>query len=105
MENSHHAAKNAYQRHTQHCGGRIKKRPLVQTFQHWYRIIAHRFRNKEITLNEAELQTLNSDAIVAARRAASVNSSANAHSALWRAKCTRIGSKWVSDLDQSESAN
>jgi len=56
MENSHHAAKSAYQRHTQYSGGKLKKSPLVQTFQHWYRIIAHRFRNKNTTINAAELE-------------------------------------------------
>ena len=54
MENSHHAAKAAYQRHTQHAGGRQQtKSPLHQTFEHWYRIIAHRLRNIE---EEAEKQ-------------------------------------------------
>ena len=47
MENSHHAAKTTYSGHTQHSGGKLKKSPLLQTFQHWFRIVGHRFRNQE----------------------------------------------------------
>lgn len=32
--------------------------PLVRTYQHWYRIIAHRFRNKDIANNVDEFTTL-----------------------------------------------
>jgi hypothetical protein len=55
MEDSHHAAKIAYQRHMQHSGGRKKKSLLVQLFQHWYRIVAHRFRNKEAQLKTKDM--------------------------------------------------
>lgn len=47
LENSHHGAKNANQRHTQHSGGKSRKNALLQPYQHWYRIIAHRFIIKE----------------------------------------------------------
>ena len=96
MENSHHAAKSAYQRHTQHSGGKSKKSPLVQTFQHWYKIIAHRFRNRNTTLNAAELEAnLQGEAATLARREASLRSASAAHTAMWREKCTRVGSKWI----------
>ena len=96
LENSHHAAKNAYQRHTQHSGGKSRKSPLLQTYQHWYRIIAHRFRNKENVIASTDIDSqLQGEAAIAARRAAAINSSASAHSALWRAKCKRVGSRWV----------
>ena len=48
MEYSHHAAKSAYHKHTQHGGGKKKISPLLQIYEHWYRIIHHRFRNKEM---------------------------------------------------------
>lgn len=102
MENSHHAAKSAYHRHTQHRGGKTKKSPLVQTFQHWYRIISHRFRNKEVVVDECQFDVLSTEEAVAARRAASLNSAAAAHTALWRAKCTRVGSKYVPNSSLSE---
>lgn len=102
MENSHHAAKTTYQRHTQHSGGKSKKSPLIQTFQHWYRIIAHRFRNKEAAINNTEFDSLQGEEAIAARREASLNSSAALHSALWRAKCTRVGSRWVPNTEPSE---
>ena len=96
MENSHHAAKSAYQRHTQHFGGKVKKSPLVQTYQHWYRIIAHWFRNKDTILTAIDLEAkLQGESAILARREASRRSSAAAHSALWREKCTRVGSKWI----------
>lgn len=102
MEASHHAAKTAYQRHTQHSRGKNKKSPLIQTYQHWYRIVAHRFRNKETAIKASDFVTLNIDDVVAARRQASLNSSAAAHSALWRAKCVRVGSRWVPQLATSQ---
>lgn len=42
MEKSHASAKSAYQRHTQHGGTKQRISPIVQTFQHWYRIVQHR---------------------------------------------------------------
>jgi len=45
MEYNHHAAKVAYYRHTQHGGSKVKKSPLLQTYDYWYRIIQHRFHN------------------------------------------------------------
>jgi hypothetical protein len=106
MENSHHAAKTTYQRHTQHCGGKTKKSALVQTYQHWYRIIAHRFRNQEAeALNVEDLEeALSAEAKIQARRDASINSSSAAHSALWRSNCIRKGSKWV-PRDSTEATN
>jgi hypothetical protein len=100
MEHSHHMAKTCYQRHTQHGGGKNKKSALVQTYQHWYRIIAHRFRNKELALNASNLAA-NIDILekIAQRREASVQSSAAAHTALWRDKRIRKGSRWVSNED------
>ena len=96
MKNSHHATKSAYQRHTQHFGGKVKKNPLLQTYQHWYRIIAHRFRNKDTILNAIDLEAkLQGESAILARREASLRSSATAHSALWREKYTRVGSKWI----------
>lgn len=104
MENSHHAAKTAYARHTQHSGGKTRKSPLLQTFQHWYRIIGHRFRNKsngEATYNVNLEEMLSTQEKIQVRREASINSSAAAHSAEWRAKCTRKGRRWV-PLDSAE---
>lgn len=98
-ENLHHAAKYAYHRHTQRDGGKNKKSPLVQTFQHWYRIIAHRFRNKE---DESEFDRLNGEAAIAARRMASLNSVAAANTALWHVKCKRVGSRYVPNPVGSE---
>lgn len=95
MENSHHAAKTTYQRHTQHSGGKHRRSAIVQTFQHWYRIIAHRFRNKDLNINQDSFSTLMGEEAVAARRAASLNSSSTAHSAIWQAKCTRQGSRYI----------
>lgn len=105
MENSHHAAKTAYQRHTQHSGGRVKKSPLVQTFQHWYRIIAHRFRNKDTQIPVNEFDTLEAELAIAARREASLRSSAAAHSAAWRSKCRRQGSKWLPITEEACTSN
>lgn len=95
MENSHHAAKTTYQRHTQHSGGKHRKSAIVQTFQNWYRIIAHRFRNKDLNIKQNSFSTLMGEEAVAARRAANLNSSSAAHSAIWRAKCTRQGSRYI----------
>lgn len=94
LENSHHAAKNAYHKHTQHGGSKHRISPLIQTYQHWYRIIQHRFHNKDnIPVMFAE--DLPSDIILQRRREASLNSSASAHHAIWRSKCIRKGRKWV----------
>jgi len=105
MEYFHYAAKAAYQRHTQHEGGKSKKSPLLQTYQHWYRIIHHRFR--EQTELDAESQSHESDewltaeAKIEKRRTTSLASSARAHSELWRQKCQRVGSKWVPHEDHA----
>ena len=56
MEKSHHEAKAAYQRHTQHSGA-YGKSALLQTFEHWYRIIGHRLQNKDTTDNESVVNT------------------------------------------------
>lgn len=56
MEKSHHEAKAAYQRHTQHSGTHGKS-ALLQTFEHWYRIIGHRLRNKDVLDNEPVVNT------------------------------------------------
>lgn len=97
MENSHHAAKAAYHRHTQHSGGISRKSALHQTFEHWYRIIQHRFRNKELL--ESEVQTPQSSEdmteALATRRARTFSSSDAAHWAEWRANCTWQGSRFV----------
>lgn len=99
MEYSHYAAKAAYQAHTQHGGGRTKLSPLEQTYQHWYRLIQHRFREKEnktsASLWEQSEEGLTVEARIQKRREASINSSANLHSQLWRQNCDRVGSKWV----------
>lgn len=98
MEYSHYAAKSAYQRHTQHNGGKSKKSPLLQTYQHWYRIIQHRFQEQVEKSSERENhegeQWLTMEAQIEKRREASLNSPAQAHHLLWRQKCHRIGSKW-----------
>lgn len=99
MEYSHYAAKAAYQRHTQHGGGKSKKSPLEQTYQHWYRIIQHRFQDMEkltkenLSLTEHDRATITTQ--IERRREASALSSAATHAALWRQKCDRIASKWV----------
>lgn len=55
-----------------------------------------RFRNKENVIASTDIDSqLQGEAAIAARRAAAINSSASAHSALWRAKCKRVGSRWV----------
>lgn len=98
MEASHHAAKAAYHRHTQHAGGKYKKSPLLQTFEHWYKIIQHRFRNKDDLEHINETPDLTNEAAVQARRERSVNSSAAAHWENWRTTCTRQGSRWVPNM-------
>lgn len=112
MEYSHYAAKSAYNKHTQHGGGRSKKSPLVQTYQHWYRIIQHRFREikKEEQLQHDNNAFQNSEAgidietRVWIRRKAAANSSAQAHAALWRDKCDRVGSKYVPKSQKSQAS-
>ena len=47
MENSYHTTKAAYHCHTQHFGRKVKKSSFVQIYQHYYKIIAHQFKNKE----------------------------------------------------------
>jgi len=54
--NSHHVVKIAYQRHTQHSRGKVKKRALIQTYQYWYRIIVHWFRNKDTIVTAVDLE-------------------------------------------------
>lgn len=56
MEYSHYVAKIADQRHTQHGGRRTNKSPLVQTYQHWYRIIQNRFDEQTIKANATCIQ-------------------------------------------------
>lgn len=106
MEKSHYLAKSAYQRHTQHGGGRSKKSPLEQTYQHWYRIIQHRFRNEVKKAKDMEAlqgqEGLLAEARIQKRRETALASSANAHSALWRQKYERKGSKWVLRTDDSQ---
>ena len=95
MENSHHAAKTTYSGHTQHSGGKLKKKnPLLQTFQHWFRIVGHRFRNKETEAsNPPDFDlALSVEAKIQARREASINSSSTIHSAEWRERRIRKGS-------------
>jgi hypothetical protein len=110
MEYSHYAAKAAYQRHTQHGGGKSKKSLLIQTFQHWYRIIQHRFveeEKKSQNLPDTDV-LLEKEALIQKHRLASINSSAKAHSELWRHKCLRKGSKWVpqeSEVSNEEGGN
>ena len=93
MEYSHYATKVAYQRHTQHGGGRTKKSPLVQTYQCWYRIIQHRFHEKTIKANATHIQDgedhLTIEAKIQKRREASAASSSNAHSSLCGARNAR----------------
>jgi len=97
MENSHHAAKSAYQRHTQHSGGRNRKSALLQTYEHWYRIIQHRFRSLEFHTDAQEStdDTEDIEASIQARRERYLASSASAHWLEWKATCTRQGSRWV----------
>jgi hypothetical protein len=112
MENSHHAAKAAYHRHTQHAGGKGKKSPILQTYQHWYRIIQHRFHHKE--LEQQQCQAVTSDQIlddtiieerIQARRNASLNSIAAQRSAEWRAKRIRVGKRWLPLEEETVSTN
>jgi hypothetical protein len=98
MEYSHYAAKAAYQS------------LLIQTFQHWYRIIQHRFveeEKKSQNLPDTDV-LLEKEALIQKHRLASINSSAKAHSELWRHKCLRKGSKWVpqeSEVSNEEGGN
>lgn len=94
MEYSHHAAKSAYHKHTQHGGSENKKSPLLQTYEHWFRIIQHRFHNQEI-LDNQHTDTSTIEEIIQKRREASMNSSAARHAAEWRENCTRVGSRWI----------
>jgi len=107
MEYSHYAAKAAYQRHTQHSSGRAKKSPLVQTYQHWYRIIHHRFwdqekHDKEITFQESE-EGLALEALILKTRRKYL--SLQAHWLLWREKCSRKGNKFIPLVDTNETEN
>ena len=89
MEYSHYAAKAAYQRHTQHGGGKSKKSPLIQTFQHWYRIIQHKFVEEE-KKSQSLLDTdvlLEKETLIQKHRLASISSSTKAYSKLWCQKC------------------
>jgi hypothetical protein len=63
----------------------------------------HRFRNKEIESNFEPKEELG-DAynIIQARRERSLASSAAAHWAEWRARCTRVGSRWMPNPEQYE---
>jgi len=91
MENSHHAAKIAYERYTKHVGGRNKKISLIQIFQHWYQIIVYRFRNKDAAINIAQFDSLQGEDAIVARCEASLTSSIALHIALRHAKCTQVG--------------
>jgi hypothetical protein len=95
LEFSHDAAKAAFHKHTQHGGGRIKKSPLLQTYEHWFRIIQHRFYNKELEASVIDTTDESNEARIQRRREASINSSAALHSAQWRARCQSKGSRWV----------
>lgn len=74
-----------------------EKNALHHTFEHWYHIIQHRFRNKELL--ESEVQTPQSSEdmaeALATRRARTFSSSDAAHWAEWRANCTWQGSRFV----------
>jgi len=102
MEASHHAAKATYHRHTQHFGGKYRKSPLKQTFEHWFRIIQHRLRNKEeLIQNENELYDLDVEAACQVRRERSLNSSAQTHWEEWRASMKRDGSLWIPNIEEN----
>lgn len=94
MEYSHHAAKSAYHKHTQHGGSKNKKSPLLQTYEHWFRIIQHRFHNQVVERSSCT-HVGTAEEIIQKRREASLNSSAASHAAEWRARCTRVGSRWI----------
>lgn len=105
---TYHAATAAYHRHTQRSGGISKKNALHHTFEHWYRIIQHRFRNKEF--QESEVQTPQSSEdmaeALAARRARTFSSSVAAHWVEWRANCTRQRSHFVpNQISNDEQIN
>lgn len=104
MEKSHHEAKAAYQRHTQHSGAHGKS-ALLQTFEHWYRIIGHRLRNKDVLDNEPVVNTDEIEGEIQARRERYFASSAAAHWAEWRTTCTRIGSRWIPNLPSEGNDN
>lgn len=85
-----------------------KKNALHHTFEHWYRIIQHRFRNKEF--QESEVQTPQSSEdmaeALAARRARTFSSSVAAHWVEWRANCTRQRSHFVpNQISNDEQIN
>lgn len=103
MEFSHHAAKVAYHRHTQHGGSKNKKSPLLQTYEHWYRIVQHRFRNKEIHDNEPINRNDRDEETIQRRRQASLQSSAAAHSTNWRANCRREGKRWIPNVRAADN--
>jgi len=101
MEALHHATKAAYHRYTQHGGGRYERSPLLQTFEHWYRII-HRFQNNEDLEKSDKLVHLTNEDAMAARRERSINSSASAHWEEWRSNCTRQGFRWVPNVSEDQ---
>lgn len=76
----------------------MRKSALLQTFEHWFRIIQHRLRNKEIACRDQVADDTDDMAIeeaVSARRERSLASSAQAHWESWKSNCTRVGSRWV----------
>jgi len=73
----------------------LKKSPLLQTYEHWFRIIQHRFYNKELEAIVADMPNDTNEVRIQKKREASINSSAALHSAQWRARCQRKGSRWV----------
>lgn len=95
MEKSHHAAKAANQRHTQHGGGRGRKSCILQQYEHWYRNIQHRYAAK-VRMEEANNVFTDQDEVDATnrRREASNNSNAAEAHELWRATRVRVGSVW-----------
>ena len=102
MEKSHHAAKAAYHRHTQHSGGQKIRSPLLQVFEHWYEIIQHRFRNQNLQDTNEFDHVTDVDVVLQARRERSIHSSASAHHSVWRATCIREGSRWVPQVNSQE---
>lgn len=99
MEKSHYAAKAANQRHTQHGGGRARKSCILQQYEHWYRVIQHRYAAKlRMELLENNIVTSEPEdglSQVERRRAASNNSNASLEHQKWRATRVRSGSVYI----------
>lgn len=88
--------------HNTRAEKKLKDNPFIQTFLHWYQIIAHRFQDKDVVGNTTQFDSSQIIVAIVARRQTYLNSSATTHSAMWRAKCTRVEGMWVPNMEHTE---